>query len=397
MNELSPAAAWLADHHGVIPPPARAAALASRRPALLVRCGVLRDVHKGVFVLRGHHRNARTALRRDERGPSHRFCDRSDRRSAVRCAADAAHVVAALRGPSRAAPARRSRACTFARPRSCRPAHRSCATTESSSPDRPDWRSISPPTCVRSTTSRLFNNCWTTKRVVDRSELLADRQPVVPSRSRRQQALPGDVGASRRRSSGAVSSRGRPRRGAATARCARRASGTGGAWCRRRLSCTSTSALPPLRWGVELDIHPEHRSLEGHAGDARRYRSLHSSIGRSSQSASRHGRRRSIGRRAGDARITLDAGACRTTRVFPDGHVDRRHSVDRKHSGGWGQGPVAGGDGGAGRVRTGVRCRRRRWGGATVVGRLGRRRCDRRYDERRHRRCGRCRSWRAGR
>jgi hypothetical protein len=34
-------------------------------------------------------------------------------------------------------------------------------------------------------------------------------------------------------------------------------------------------AVPEIRWGIELDIHPEHRSLDGHAGDARRYRDLH--------------------------------------------------------------------------------------------------------------------------
>lgn len=34
-------------------------------------------------------------------------------------------------------------------------------------------------------------------------------------------------------------------------------------------------AVPSIRWGIELDIHPEHRSVEGHANDARRYRSLH--------------------------------------------------------------------------------------------------------------------------
>jgi hypothetical protein len=34
-------------------------------------------------------------------------------------------------------------------------------------------------------------------------------------------------------------------------------------------------AVPDIRWGIELDIHPEHRSIEGHAGDARRYRDLH--------------------------------------------------------------------------------------------------------------------------
>jgi hypothetical protein len=34
-------------------------------------------------------------------------------------------------------------------------------------------------------------------------------------------------------------------------------------------------AVPAIRWGVELDIHPEHRSLEGHAADAERRRELH--------------------------------------------------------------------------------------------------------------------------
>ena len=34
-------------------------------------------------------------------------------------------------------------------------------------------------------------------------------------------------------------------------------------------------AVAEIQWGIELDIHPEHRSIEGHGGDARRYRSLH--------------------------------------------------------------------------------------------------------------------------
>jgi hypothetical protein len=34
-------------------------------------------------------------------------------------------------------------------------------------------------------------------------------------------------------------------------------------------------AVPAVRWGVELDIHPEHRSVDGHHRDARRVRSLH--------------------------------------------------------------------------------------------------------------------------
>ena len=34
-------------------------------------------------------------------------------------------------------------------------------------------------------------------------------------------------------------------------------------------------AVPDVQWGVELDIHPEHRSLDGHRSDARRYRDLH--------------------------------------------------------------------------------------------------------------------------
>jgi hypothetical protein len=34
-------------------------------------------------------------------------------------------------------------------------------------------------------------------------------------------------------------------------------------------------AVPDASWGVELDIHPEHRSVEGHAADAERRRRLH--------------------------------------------------------------------------------------------------------------------------
>jgi nucleotidyltransferase/DNA polymerase involved in DNA repair len=34
-------------------------------------------------------------------------------------------------------------------------------------------------------------------------------------------------------------------------------------------------AVPAVRWGIELDIHPEHRTFEGHANDARRVRDLH--------------------------------------------------------------------------------------------------------------------------
>jgi Transcriptional regulator, AbiEi antitoxin len=34
-------------------------------------------------------------------------------------------------------------------------------------------------------------------------------------------------------------------------------------------------AVPEIRWGIELDIHPEHRTFEGHASDASRTRDLH--------------------------------------------------------------------------------------------------------------------------
>jgi hypothetical protein len=34
-------------------------------------------------------------------------------------------------------------------------------------------------------------------------------------------------------------------------------------------------AVPDVRWGIELDIHPEHRTFEGQANDARRVRDLH--------------------------------------------------------------------------------------------------------------------------
>jgi hypothetical protein len=34
-------------------------------------------------------------------------------------------------------------------------------------------------------------------------------------------------------------------------------------------------AVPAIRWGIELDIHPEHRTFEGHASGACRVRDLH--------------------------------------------------------------------------------------------------------------------------
>jgi hypothetical protein len=34
-------------------------------------------------------------------------------------------------------------------------------------------------------------------------------------------------------------------------------------------------AVPSIRWGIELDIHPEHRTFDGQASDARRTRDLH--------------------------------------------------------------------------------------------------------------------------
>jgi hypothetical protein len=34
-------------------------------------------------------------------------------------------------------------------------------------------------------------------------------------------------------------------------------------------------AVPDVRWGVEVDIHPEHLTLDGHARDARRDRQVH--------------------------------------------------------------------------------------------------------------------------
>ena len=46
-------------------------------------------------------------------------------------------------------------------------------------------------------------------------------------------------------------------------------------------------AVPRVRWGVELDIHPEHRSLEGHGGDRSGTGISTSSTGRSSPSAKR--------------------------------------------------------------------------------------------------------------
>jgi hypothetical protein len=42
-----------------------------------------------------------------------------------------------------------------------------------------------------------------------------------------------------------------------------------------RVSVHLDLGVPAVRWGVELDIHPEHRSVDGHQRDSRRVRSLH--------------------------------------------------------------------------------------------------------------------------
>ncbi len=33
--------------------------------------------------------------------------------------------------------------------------------------------------------------------------------------------------------------------------------------------------MPDVRWGVELDIHPEHRTVDGFGNDARRRTEMH--------------------------------------------------------------------------------------------------------------------------
>ena len=92
-------------------------------------------------------------------------------------------------------------------------------------------------------------------------------------------------------------------------------------------------AVPDVKWGVELDIHPEHRSFEGHAGDTRRYRGLHL-VDWQVEPVSE----------ADMADVeSLAAELCslyharcrqvRSIRVFPEGHVGRKHSDGRKHSG----------------------------------------------------------------
>ncbi len=59
------------------------------------------------------------------------------------------------------------------------------------------------------------------------------------------------------------------RRGVPVERQTRLVRGSGGRLARIDL------AVPDIRWRIELDLRPEHRSIEGHAGDARRDRDLH--------------------------------------------------------------------------------------------------------------------------
>ena len=77
-------------------------------------------------------------------------------------------------------------------------------------------------------------------------------------------------------------------------------------------------AVPEIRWGIELDIHPEHRSLEGHAGDARRTRSLHS-IGWEIEPVSEHDMA-DVNAVADQWRRCITTAGCSSTAigVFPD-------------------------------------------------------------------------------
>jgi len=85
--------------------------------------------------------------------------------------------------------------------------------------------------------------------------------------------------------------------------------------------------VPSVRWGIELDIHPEHRSFEGHAADAARRRDMHQ-LGWQIETVTEQDMR-DPGQLAEElarlyrirARTQADPA-----RVFPLGHPRRKHS-----------------------------------------------------------------------
>ena len=114
-----------------------------------------------------------------------------------------------------------------------------------------------------------------------------------------------------------VPSRGGAGGGAAPPQRAHRAPGNAGSPGRWTNASRIDLAVPSARWGIELDIHPEHLTLDGDARDARRNRAgppgrLAGRTGLTARPPGRRARRR----RAGDALPRPATGPGRLIRGF---------------------------------------------------------------------------------
>lgn len=96
-------------------------------------------------------------------------------------------------------------------------------------------------------------------------------------------------------------------------------------------------AVRSAQWGVELDIHPEHRSLEGHAADAERRRTRPTGLDGSSRPSASTTSVTSSGSPASSPRSTgCAAGTSPSIRVFREGGPHTKHSDAPQHSDGGG-------------------------------------------------------------
>ena len=262
-NLLPPTLArWLTDHHGVVTTQElRAAGVGRTATDRLCSGGVLRRVTRGVFVA------TMAAPTLEHRCPaavlpaSRRLRHGTDGRHAGGPAPPTTVAGSALLDPSRGAPRRGCR-------RRVSPDHGAraratgrCAPTGSSSPRSRASPSTWPPTCASSTIARWSSSC-STGGCVTADELVAiGRRLCHPARRgsttfrRTLLGLGGEAHDSHPEVvlHDALRALGVPVDAQVPVRCP--ADG---------VTIHVDLAVPAVRWGIELDIHPEHRSVDGH-------------------------------------------------------------------------------------------------------------------------------------
>ena len=274
MTDLTPAAmAWFADHHSVITATALRTCGVGRSTTLRLVCvGVLRNPHKGVYVLA----SAPSTL---------------DLRCAVLCAA---HPRGFVTGPTlgvmiglRRMP--KTAGLHFSVRHGNRlPTelgvvfHQTTALLASHVYRRPDGIAVARPARLAFDLAAMLpplDHLSVLHQMVDKGHVTIEELAAIGKRlchparrgsTRFEEALhrlgSGPAGQSHPE---VVLAEELHRRHVPVEGQARTVRGSGGRIARIDL------AVPDIRWGIELDIHPEHRSVEGQAGDARRYRDLH--------------------------------------------------------------------------------------------------------------------------